>query len=163
MDKIKSYEVTYKMYNIKSCFNNAVKINIKRKSDDITAKKNLLLLNKSISNEETAGESNIKKTQTKLTKKHKKICIKFQDLVVESEKSKDSDNHLELALLIKTGKYKKKTSANICPNKNISLKIEKKKSTKNKPKLNNSMCKVELGCNNKENIIIKKFKKIFCC
>ena len=72
-------------------------------------------------------------------------------------------NSQKLFEIIKTGKYKKKTSANICPNKNISLKIEKKKSTKNKPKLNNSMCKVELGCNNKENIIIKKFKKIFCC
>ena len=56
-----SKEVVYKMYDVNSLFDNTIKINPKRKSDDVTAKSKFLLINKTNSNTETAGDSALKK------------------------------------------------------------------------------------------------------
>ena len=162
-DYIKSKEVIYKKHNVNSLFDKAIKINPKRKSDDITAKSNLLLLNKTNSNnKETVGDSGINKIYHKSSMaipKQKKICIKFKDLIVDSVKNEDSNCHLELALMIKKGKLshnnsKKKYSK--CDNGNFTIKNEKLQKSK-------SISKVILGSNEKENITIKKIKKTFCC
>ena len=137
-DHINSKEVIYKKHHINSLFDKAIKINPKRKSDDITTKSKLLLINKTNSNIETAGDSGIKKIHHKSSMaipRQKKICIKFKDLVVDSVKNEDSENHLELALMIKKGK------------------IPHNKSKK----------KYIIGSNEEKNITIKKTKKIFCC
>ena len=160
-DKRDSKEVIYKKHNVNSLFDKAIKINPKRKSDDITSKTNLLLLNKTNSNKETAVDSGINKIHHKSSlaiPKQKKICIKFKDLIVDSVKNEDSNSHLELALMIKKGKLphnnsKKKYSK--CDIGNFTIKNEKLKKSK-------SISKVILGSNEKENII-KKIKKTFCC
>ena len=157
-----SKEVIYKKHNINSLFDKAIKINPKRKSDDISAKSKLLLMNKTNSNTETVGDSGIKKIYHKSSMaipKQKKIYIKFKDLVVDSEKNEDSKNHLELALIIKKGKIhhnnsKKKYTK--CNNGSLFIKNEKVQKSK-------SITKVILGSNDEENITIKKIKKIFCC
>jgi hypothetical protein len=161
-DHKNSKEVIYKKHNVNSLFDKAIKINPKRKSDDITTKSKLLLMAKTNSNMETAGDSEIKKFYHKSSMaipKQKKICIKFKDLVIDSVKNEDSNSHLELALMIKKGKihrnkFKKKYSK--CDNGNPSIKIEQLQKSK-------SISKVILGSNEKENITIKKIKKIFCC
>ena len=89
-DYIKSKEVIYKKHNVNSLFDKAIKINPKRRSDDITSKANLLLLNKTNSNKETAGDSGINRIHHKSSlaiPKQKKICIKFKDLIVDSVKN----------------------------------------------------------------------------
>ena len=157
-----SKEVIYKKHNKNFLFDNAIKINPKRKSDDIATKSNLRLMNKANSNSETVEESRIKKSHHKSSKeipKQTKICIKFKDLVVDSEKNEDSKNHLELALIIKKGKIhhnnsKKKYTK--CNNGSLFIKNEKVQKSK-------SITKVILGSNDEENITIKKIKKIFCC
>ena len=96
-DYIKSKEVIYKKHNVNSLFDKAIKINPKRRSDDITSKANLLLLNKTNSNKETAVDSGINKIHHKSSlaiPKQKKICIKFKDLIVDSVKNEDSNSHL---------------------------------------------------------------------
>ena len=157
-----SKEVVYKKPSANSLFDKAIKINPKRKSDDITAKSNLLLMNKTNSNIETIGESGIKKIHHKSSMaipKQKKICIKFKDFVVDPIKNEDSENHLELALMIKKGKIphnnsKKKYSK--CDNEGFKIKNENLEKSKSKSK-------VILGSNEEENITIKKIKKKFCC
>ena len=161
-DHKNSKEVIYKKHNINSLFDKAIKINPKRKSDDITTKSNFLLINKTNSNIETIGDSGIKKIHHKSSMaipKQKKICIKFKDLVVDSVKKEDSENHLELALMIKKGKiphnnFKKKHSK--CDNGSSNIKNENFQKSK-------SISKVILGSNEEENITIKKIKKKFCC
>jgi len=161
-DHINSKEVIYKKHHINSLFDKAIKINPKRKSDDITTKSKLLLINKTNSNIETAGDSGIKKIHHKSSMaipRQKKICIKFKDLVVDSVKNEDSENHLELALMIKKGKIphnKSKKKLVKCDNGNVSIKNEKIQKSK-------SINKVILGSNEEKNITIKKTKKIFCC
>ena len=162
-DSKNTKEVIYKKHNVNSLFDKAIKIDIKRKSDDITAKSNLLLMNKTNSNKETAGDSGINKIYHKSSMaipKQKKICIKFKDLIVDSVKDEDSNCHLELALMIKKGKLshnnsKKKYSK--CDNGNFTIKNEKLQKSKSISKV------VILGSNEKENITIKKIKKTFCC
>ena len=159
---INSKEVIYKKHNVNFLFDKAIKINPKRKSDDITTKSKLLLINKTNSNIETVGDSRIKKLHHKSSMaipRQKKICIKFKDLVVDSVKNEDSENHLELALMIKKGKIphnKSKKKFVKCDNGNFSIKNEKIQKSK-------SINKVILGNNEEENITIKKIKKIFCC
>ncbi len=175
MDTRNSKEVIYKIHNIKSYFNNVVKIYPKRKSDDIIDKKNMLLLMKqtnSNSNADTAGESNLinpvsKKSSPKssmnIPKPKKKICIHFKDLVVESEKSDDDNTeHMELALQIKRKRiYTNNPKQMITHCNKINLDKIENKSTVNKSK---SLSKVILGEQNEENIIIKTIrKKLFCC
>ena len=153
-----SKEVIYKKHNINFLFDKAIKINPKRKSDDVATKSNLRLMNKANSNAETVEESRIKKSHHKSNKaipKQKKICIKFKDLVVDSVKSEDSDNHLELALMIKRGKVNHHNNSKKKNSKNFSSKIEKLQKSK-------SINPVILGINDKENII-KKIKKKLCC
>jgi len=157
-----SKEVVYKMYDVNSLFDNTIKINPKRKSDDVTAKSKFLLINKTNSNTETAGDSALKKihyNSSKAIPKQKKICIKYQDLVADSVKKEDSESHLELALMIKKGKIphnKSKKKFQKCNNGSLIIKkTEKFKKSK-------SINKVILGSNDKENIIIKKIKKILC-
>jgi len=162
-DHKNSKEVIYKKHNINSFFDKAVKINPKRKSDDITAKSKFLLINKTNSILETVGDSGIKKNHHKSSMaipKQNKICIKYKDLVADSVKNEDSDSHLELALKIKKGKVhhnnsKKRNSQ--CHNGSLNIKNEKilKKSK--------SISRVILGNNDEENITIKKIKKMFCC
>ena len=168
-------EVIYKMHKIKSQFNNAVKTSPKRKSDDATYKSNLFLaLKNTNSNAETTGESNNKISISKKNfpksssnmPKQKHICIKFKDLIVDSDKSdEDSDNHLELALILKkqrkfTNKKVKITKCNDI-NLNDNKNIEENKNNLKKCK---SMGKVILGEEKEENIFIKKIRKtLFCC
>ena len=195
MEQIKSSkEILYNVKNIKSCFNifnNAVKFSPKRKSDDIIEKQNFLsFLKNTNSNKETAVDStnsknmNVKQLPKKSAEipKKKRIYIKFQDLLVESNKSEDSDSHLELALLIKKKKFPthKKVRIFECHNINIdNNKDEDKNKNKDKDKdkdkdkeiVNDSklkkslsMNKVILGVQNKENKFIKTIKrKLFCC
>ena len=163
-DYTNSKEVIYKKHNINFLFDKAIKINPKRKSDDIAAKSNLRLMNKANSNAETVEGSRIKKSHHKSSMaipKQTKICIKFKDLVANSVKSEDSDNHLELALMIKRGKIKhhnnSKKKNSKYDNKNFSSKIEKLQKSK-------SINKIILGINEKENFIKKIKKKLkFCC
>ena len=169
-------EVCYKMHKIKSQFNNAVKAFPKRKSDDTTHKSNLFLTLKNTgSNVETAGESNNKNSISKNNfpkpnsnmPKQKHICIKYKDLIVDSDKSdEDSDNHLELALILKkqrkftTKKKVKITKYDINLNDNKNKEVE----NKNNLKKCKSMGKVILGEAKEENIFIKKIRKsLFCC
>ena len=161
-DHKNSKEVIYKKHNANFIFDKAIKINPKRKSDDITIKSNLLLMNKTNSNIETIGDSGIKKIHHKSSMeipKQKKICIKFKDLVVDTVKNEDSENHLELALMIKKGKIphnnsKKKHSK--CDNGISNIKNKNFQKSK-------SISKVILGSNDEENVTIKKIKKKFCC
>ena len=191
MDPIKnSKEKIYKVNKIQSIFNNAVKINPKRKSDYITNKSNILFLfKKTDSNAETAGDSSnskdinkkiLPKSSLNIPKK-KKICIKFKDLVVESNKSDDSDEHLELALMIKKRKFTTHKKVKIFECNNIKLdnnkddkddkndksdkdNNDKEKINKLKTKMSHSMNKVILGMQKEENKFIKKIKKkLFCC
>lgn len=161
-DHKNSKEVIYKMHNINSLFDKAIKINPKRKSDDITSKSNLLLKNKTNSHTETVGESELKKYHHKSSlaiPKQKKICIKFKDLVVDSVKNESSDSHLELALMIKKGKLhhnNSKKNISKCDNGSLNIKNERLKKSK-------SIDKVILGSNEEENITIKKIKKFLCC
>ena len=181
-----SNEVLYNIKSIKSCFNifnNAVKITPKRKSDDITEKKQLLLKNTN-SNKETAVDStNSKKNGVKQfpktsaeNSKQKRIYIRCQDLIVESKKSEDSDNHLELALLIKKKQFPTHKKVRIFECNNINLdnnKDEDKDKNKDREKeiINNSklkksqsMNKVILGTQKDENKFFKTIKKkLFCC
>ena len=178
MNAQNSKEIIYKMHDIKSCFKNAVKIYPKRKSDDITEKSNVLLfLKNNISNADTAGESDDTKISPKKLMiesradipKKKNICIKYKDLVVDSDKSDDSDSHLELALIIKKKrKYTNNPKIKIAKCDNICLHINKIKEEDINNQLNKriskSCCKVILGSQNKENIFIKRIKrKLFCC
>ena len=177
--KKNSKEVIYKMHNIKTCFKNAIHIIPKRNSDDINNKAKVqLFLKNNISNVETIGATEdfkdpfqIKKNESsKIISKEKKennICIKFKDLIVESEKNEEGESHMELALRIKK---KRKTNIPKCKNNNnnICLDIHKTKEEEIHFKLNkkkhNSTNKVILGCPEEENIIIKTIKKkFFCC
>ena len=159
-----SKEVIYKKNNINFLFDKAIKINPKRKSDDIATKSNLRLMNKANSNAETVEESRIKKSQhesSKANTKQQKICIKFKDLVVDSVKSEDSDSHLELALMIKRGKINHHNNS-----KKKNSKYDNKKSSSKNLKLqkSKSINKIILGINEKENFIKKIKKKLkLCC
>ena len=185
MEQIKSSkEIIYNVKNIKSCFNifnNAVKFSPKRKSDDIIEKQNFLsFLKNTNSNKETAVDStnsknmNVKQLPKKSAEipKKKRIYIKFQDLLVESNKSEDSDSHLELALLIKKKKFPthKKVRIFECHNINLDNNKDEDKNKDNeiinnsKLKKSQSMNKVILGIQSKENKFIKAIKrKLFCC
>ena len=160
-----SKEVIYKKHNKNFLFDNAIKINPKRKSDDIATKSNLRLMNKANSNSETVEESRIKKSHHKSSKeipKQTKIYIKFKDLVVDSVKSEDSDSHLELALMIKKGKINHHNNSK----KKNSKYDNKKFSSKNvKLQKSKSISKVILGINDNKGNFIKKIKKKlkFCC
>jgi len=165
----------YKFREIQSCFKNAVKIYPKKKSDNIIEKPNLLLLHRkpNLNDDETAGESddskanNIKlviKSNKNIPKQNKNKCILYKDLVVDSEKSEDSDNHLELAIIIKKRKYTNKSKIKITKCDNIYLNSVKGINNISKQKKSLSMNKVILGSQNKENKIIKKLKKkLLCC
>ena len=160
------------MHNIISTSNNEMKFNPKRKSDNIIEKSNLLLLHKKTNSfADTSGESdNIENSEKNIIHKipkKKRICIKFKDLVVESEKD-DDDNHLELALLIKKRqKYKNNEKIQITKcNEIIIFNKKEKKEINNKQKYNieKSVNKVILGEQNEENIILKKIRrKLICC
>ena len=179
MEQIKSSnEIIYKVKNIKSCFNifnNAVPFSPKRKSDDITEKqKYFSFLNNTNSNKETVDSTHSKNNNIKQlpkineeNSKKKRISIKFQDLLVESNKSEDSENHLELALLIKKRKFPthKKIRIFECHDINIDNNNEDKEIINNsKIKKNQSMNKVILGNKKNENKFIKKIRrKLFCC
>ena len=80
--------------------------------------------------------------------------------MADSVKKEDSESHLELALMIKKGKIphnKSKKKFQKCNNGSLIIKkTEKFKKSK-------SINKIILGSNDKENIIIKKIKKILCC
>ena len=160
------------MYNIESTLYDKVKFNPKRNSDDIIEKSNLLLLHKKTdSYADTSGESDKKKiSKKKIHKipKKKRICIKFKDLVVESEKDDDDDNHLELALLIKKRqKNEKKEKIKITKCDEIVIFNKKEKNEINNKQKNNiskSVHKVILGEQNEENKILKKIRrKLICC
>ncbi len=166
----------HKMHNIKACFKNVEKIYPKRKSDDISDKANVLLfLKNNISIAETAGESQDikiiekkKKIQSNknIPKEKKNICIKYKDLIVESEESEDSESHMELALRIKK---KRKTNIPKCNNNNkIFLDINKAQAEKINIKLNkkknNSVKNIILSSQKEEeNFFIRKIKKKFLC
>ena len=167
----------HKMHNIKACFKNVEKIYPKRKSDDISDKANVLLfLKNNISIAETAGESQDikiiekkKKIQSNknIPKEKKNICIKYKDLIVESEESEDRESHMELALRIKK---KRKTNIPKCNNNNkIFLHIHKAQAEEINIKLNkkknNSVNNIILSSQKEEeeNIIIRKIKKKFLC
>ena len=149
----KSKEIIYKLHNIKSNFKNAIKIHPKRNSQPVLTKEDILLLNKChlISNADTACDS--------AQKANKKICIKYKDLSVETGKSdNDSENHLELALIIK----KRKNSYEELKMLKNNIEIHKKSENKNDFK-NKSLKKVILGNIKEENFFIKSIKKRFCC
>ena len=174
-----SKEIIYKNPNLKSYFNNAINLNPKRNSDDVSAKSKILyILKKNNSNAETAVDSKNLKTPSKnefqmssinIPKPKKKICIKYKDLVIGSEKSNDSsDNHIELALIIK--KKKRFTNNSNIKNTNCNhifldnYKDKKDNNITKNPKISKSENKIILGAQNKENIFVKKIrKKLFCC
>ena len=170
-----SRENIYKFHEIQSCFKNAVKVYPKKKLDNIKEKPNLLLLHRkpNLNDDETAGESddskknNIKlviKSNKNIQKQNKNKYILYKDLVVDSEKSEDSDNHLELAIRIKKRKYTKSHEIKIEKCDNIYLNSVKDTNIISKQKKSHSMNKVILGSQNKENKIIKKLKKkLLCC
>ena len=171
-----SKEIIYKNPTMKSFFNNAIKITPKRNSDDITTKSKLLI--KTNSNAETAIDSNNFKTPSKnelyistinIPKPKKKICIKYEDLIIDSEKSDDSsDSHIELALKIKK-KRRFTNQTNIKINNCNQIFLDNKKEVKKdnniqqKPKISKSASKVILGVQNEENAFIKKIRKKLCC
>ena len=171
-----SKEIIYKNTSMKSYFNNAIKITPKRKSDDNTAKSKLLI--KTNFNAETSVDSsNFKKpnknelhmSTLNIPKPKKKICIKYEDLIIDSEKTNNSsnDSNIELALKIK----KKRRFANNKINNCIQIFLYNKKEDKKdnniqqKPKMSKSVSKVLLGAKiDEENVFIEKIRrKFFCC
>lgn len=172
-----SKDIIYKIKNIQSCFNNPVKIcPNKRKSDNIIEKSKLLsLFKKTNSNIETSGSSNLKNENKVICKsgikKQNNINIKFNDLVAESNKSEDSNNHLELALIIKKKRkstINKKSKLIGCNELNFDINKDKnenkEENKKQKKTISNSISKVILGAQKEENIFFKNIKKkFFCC
>ena len=169
-------EVIYKMHKIKSCFNNAVKVHPKRKSDDIIKKNNLLFILKNEgSNIETVGDSHNTKSMSKKISpkanssipKQKRICIKYEDLVADSDKNDDeNNNNLELALILKKKrKHKNRTNVKRKKLNDVDLNNNKNKEEYQQTLSNcKSMGKIILGEKTESNTFFKKIKrKLFCC